>query len=522
MKNQDTPKKGLSRRGFLKMLGGISAVGATTVLTGCQHFDKAVVGGAGWVPEQYQTSKKWPAQVRGRIPIHPNCDSIDRDDEKCILCGQCIEACKGVQSVFGYYELPIVDDVICVDCGQCIMWCPTKSITEKSSINQVMEALEDPNKFVVVQTAPATRVALGEEFGLPAGTWVQGQQVAALKELGFDRVFDTNFGADLTIMEESKEFYKIVTGHYDRPLPLFTSCCPGWVKFCEYYYPDLVHHISSCGSPMQMLGASIKSYYAKLNNINPEQIYTVAIMPCTAKKAEANRPEMNASGRYWGNEEIRDTDAVLTVRELAQMMKSVGIDIADLPEKDYDPVFGKYSGGGLIFGATGGVLEACLRTGYYWFTKQDLPDEMLDFKPVRGLKGIKEAAIDIPDTGTVRVAVVHGLGNTRVLLDAMRRGEKPDYHVIEVMACPGGCVGGGGQPRTSLPPDDNLRQKRLGELYEKDASMKLRRCHKNPEIIALYDNFFEEPGSKLAYKLLHPVYPEGRTPRTDHINIKLT
>ncbi|MCD5406953.1 MAG: [FeFe] hydrogenase, group A [Desulfotomaculum sp.] len=520
MDKQKEPKKDVSRRNFLKMMGGLGLVGATTALTGCEHSKEPIIGdfnqplvGDGWVPEQYQTAKNWPAQVRGRIPIHPKTVVLDRNDQKCILCGQCIEVCRDILSVFGYYKLPVIDDVVCIGCGQCIMWCPTKSLMEKNDIAGVQEALADPNKFVIVQTAPATRVALGEEFGMPAGSWVQGQQVAALKELGFDRVFDTNFSADLTIMEESKELYKILTGKYDKPLPLITSCCPAWVKFCEYFYPDLLDNISSAGSPMQMLGAIAKTHYAKKNNLDPEQIYTVAIMPCTAKKAEIKRPEMNASGRYWGKENIRDNDAVLTVRELANLIKTNGLDLNTLPEKDYDPVMGKSSGGGLIFGTTGGVLEACLRTGYYLFSNQDMPEHLLEFTPVRGLKSVKSASLDIPGLGTAHVAVLHGLSDARVVFDAVRRGESP-YHAIEVMACPGGCIGGGGQPRTTLPPSNDMRKLRMNTLYKKDAAMNLRRPHRNPEIIDLYRNFLEKPLSPLAYQLLHPVDFKSRA---DHI-----
>lgn len=528
--SSEESKKKLTRRNFLAMLGGLGVIGATTTLTGCEHAKQPIVGnfneplvGDGWIPEQYQVKHPWPAQVRGRIPIHPECLSIDRDDEKCILCGQCIEACRDVQSVFGYYQLPVVDDVICVDCGQCVMWCPTKSIVEKDNTAEVLAALADPNKFVIVQTAPATRVALGEEFGLPMGAWVQGQQVAALKELGFDRIFDTNTGADFTIVEESMEFIKIFKGDKEGGLPLITSCCPSWFKFCEYWYPDLLDHISSAGTPMQMISALTKSYYAKINNIDPEKIYMVAIMPCTAKKAEIKQPEMNASGRYWGKPHIKDTDAVLTVRELARLIKAAKINLATLPEKSYDPVLGTSSGGGLIFGATGGVAEACARTAYFVLTRQKAPEKLFNWTAVRGMQGVKEAAIEVPGVGTLRVAVVHGLANARVILDAMRQcdvRQAHHYHLVEVMACPGGCVGGGGMPRSSLPPSKEMVKLRKDTIFAHDAGMELRECHENPELVAIYKKFLGKPLSPLAYQLLHPHETNSRAHNLRALNYR--
>ena len=517
--NQEKQKE-LTRRKFLKMVGGIGVAGASTSLMGCEHFDKTIAGD-GWVPDQYYTNKNWPAQVRGRIAINPDSVSLDRNDELCILCGQCIEACRSVMSVFEYYKLPIINDVICVDCGQCILWCPTKSLTEKDPIDEVMEALADPDKFVVVQTAPATRVGLGEEFGLPMGSWVEGQQVAALKELGFDRAFDTNTGADFTILEEVAEFVKIFTGKKDKPLPLVTSCCPAWYHFCEYWYPDLLDHISSAGTPMQMLGSLVKSYYAKVNNIDPEKIYMVAIMPCTAKKAEAKRPAMNASGLYHGKEHIMDNDAVLTVRELARMIKKAEIDLPSLPEKNYDPILGKSSGAGLIFGATGGVIEAAARTAYYVVAKERAPEILFNWQPVRELQGVKETTIEIPGAGVLRIAVVHGLSNTREIMTAMckaKDGDVPRYHLVEVMACPGGCVGGGGMPFSSLPPSDEMLEKRKKTIYEHDAGMELRESHENPEVIAVYEEFLGYPLSPKAYKLLHPHIPKTREASIRAIN----
>ena len=275
-------EKKITRRRFLSMLTGAGLVSGVATLSGCSPVEQ--VAGTGWLPQQYQVPGSWPVQVKGRVAIDPASPSLSRDDEKCILCGQCLEVCQNVQSVFGYFELPVKDDFICVNCGQCSLWCPTGAISEKDDIQKVKEALEDPEKVVIVQTAPGTRVALGEEFGLPKGAWVQGQQVAALRKLGFDKVFDTVFTADLTIMEEGTELIQRISGKSDAPLPQFTSCCPGWIKFCEYYYPELLPNLSSAKSPQQMMGAIIKTYLPKVTNIKPENIFSVSIMPCTAKK----------------------------------------------------------------------------------------------------------------------------------------------------------------------------------------------------------------------------------------------
>lgn len=516
MAQEERLTKNVTRRGFLKLFGSLGLVGATATLAGCS---KEPAGGGGWMPQQYQVAaSNYPTQVRGRIPIDPFSPSITRDDQKCILCGQCLEVCQNVQTVFGYYELPVVNDTICVNCGQCALWCPTAAITEKDDTQRVLDAINDPDKIVIVQTAPATRVGLGEEFGLPAGAWVEGKQVAALKKLGFDKVFDTNFTADLTIMEEGTELINRITGKDKAPLPQFTSCSPGWVKFCEYYYPDLLDHMSTAKSPQQMLGALIKTYYAKKANIDPNKIFSVSIMPCTAKKFEAQRPEFNSAGKYHKNEEMRDVDAVLTVRELARMIKNANIDLNSLPDEKYDPIMGEGSGAGLIFGNTGGVMEAAVRTAYFILTQQDLPDAVLNLQPVRGLDGVKEAALDIPGVGTLRIAVVHGLGNARPILEQVRRGESP-YHFIEFMCCPGGCISGGGQPRTSLPPSDEVRKARIATIYEKDASYPLKRrlSHENSEVLALYNEFLEHPISHLAHELLHTTY----TPRGDKLKAKV-
>lgn len=507
MDNLVEQQKEMTRRAFLKMMAGLGLAGLAATAGGCLHHAELSAGGEGWLPYQYNVPGTWPAQVRGRVSIDPANPSIVRDDRKCILCGQCLEVCRDTQSVFGYYDLPLIDEIVCINCGQCALACPTGAISEKDDTEKVWQALEDPNRFVVVQTAPATRVALGEEFGLPPGTWVMGKQVAALRRLGFDAVLDTNFTADLTIMEEATELIKRIKGELPgRPLPQFTSCSPGWVKFCEYYYPDLLPHVSSCKSPQQMFGALAKTYYAKKKNLDPERIFSVSIMPCTAKKFEAQRPEMNDSGLYWGKPSyVRDVDAVLTTRELAKMLKQKGIDLTGLPEEDYDPLMGQCTGGAIIFGATGGVMEAAVRTAYFFITGNAPPPGLLNLTPVRGLSGVKEGAVDVPGVGTLRVAVCHGMGNGRQVLEAVRRGRAP-WHFVEFMACPGGCIGGGGQPRTAVPPTNEVRARRIASLYEADAKWVWRESHENPEILALYQEFLEHPMSELAEKLLHTEY----------------
>lgn len=505
-------EKKLTRRRFLGLLTGTGLVGTAATLTGCNPVQP--VAGTGWIPQQYQAPGSWPVQVKGRIPIDPQSPSLARDDQKCILCGQCLEVCKNVQSVFGYFDLPVKDDFVCINCGQCSLWCPTGAITEKNDIQKVKDAIADPDKVVVVQTAPATRVGLGEEFGLPAGSWVQGQQIAALRKLGFDKVFDTVFTADLTIMEEGSELIQRIKGN-NAPLPQFTSCCPGWVKFCEYYYPELLPNLSTAKSPQQMAGALFKSYYAKANNIKPENIVSVSIMPCTAKKFECSRTEFNSAGKYWNNEEIHDVDIVLTTRELAQMIKEAGIDLNQLPEEEYDNLLSEGSGAGLIFGNTGGVMEAAVRSAYFLLTGEKAPAVAFELQPIRGLDGVKEGSLAIPGVGTLKIAVCHGLNNARQLAEAVKRGEAP-YHFIEVMACPGGCISGGGQPRTSVPPQDHVREERTKSIYTKDKSYVLRESHENKEVLALYEKFLEHPLSHTAHELLHTTY----TSRADNLVAK--
>ena len=503
-------ERNISRRNFLKILGTAGAVGVGAAVGGCASQP---AGGKGWMPNQYNGPANWSVQVKGRIPLDNQNPAIQRDDKKCILCGQCLEVCKHVMSVYGYYELPLKNEIVCVHCGQCTLWCPTGAITEKKDITKVMAALENADRHVVIQTAPATKVSLGEEFGLPPGSIVEGKQVAALKALGFKGVFDTSFAADLTIMEEASEFLER-REKSTEPLPQFTSCCPGWVKFLEYYYPDLLPHLSTCKSPQQMLGAVAKTYYAKQKQIAPETVFSVAVMLCTAKKFECQRPQLQEGEGYPAG--LADVDAVLTTRELAELLKKKGIDLARMPEQPYDSLMGESTGAGVIFGTTGGVTEAAVRTAYYLACGQAPPAELLNWSAVRGLAGVKEAAIAMPGVGTIKVAVCHGLKNARTLLQAVRE-KKASWHFIEFMACPGGCIGGGGQPRTSLPPTDELRKARLGSMYTLDGALLKKRCsYQNQEVRQLYDNWLEHPLSEQAKTLLHTRF----TDRSSQLTIK--
>lgn len=500
----------VSRRSFMKIAG--AGLIATTTMVGC---DGRPSGGNGWVPEQYEGMGHLPPQVRGRVPIDPHNLAISRNDQKCILCGQCSEVCSRIEAVLDNYELPLIDDIPCIGCGQCTLWCPTGAITEADDIDAFFKALEDPEVHVVVQTAPSTRVALAEEFGMPPGTNVEGRQVAALKKLGANTVLDTNFSADLTIMEEATELVKRIKGELEGPVPQFTSCCPGWVKYCEYFYPELIPNLSSAKSPMGMLGAMIKTYYAEKQQIKPKKIFSVAVMPCTAKKFEAGRPEMNHSGLKNGDSEMRDTDLVITTRELAKMIKMKGIDLMKLDPIPYDKLMSEYSGAGAIFGVTGGVMEAAVRTAYYLLTEENPPKELYKLEPIRGLAGIKEAKLEIPGVGEIWIAVVTGMENANKILDTVKKGSKK-YHFIEFMACPGGCNSGGGQPKTSLPPSDQVRQARMSALYTIDEKATLRLCHENEEIKALYKDYLGEPNGHLAHELLHTAYED----RSMHLTAK--
>ncbi len=434
--------------------------------------------------------------------------SIVRDNSKCIHCRRCIAACQNVQKIGAIgiskrgfkstvgpaFGLSLADSP-CVNCGQCIEACPVGAIYEKSEIDKVWKALADEDKFVVVQPAPAVRASLGEEFGLPIGTNVTGKMVASMRRLGFDKVFDTDFGADLTIMEEGTELLNRIKNN--GVLPMITSCSPGWITYCEKFFPEFIFNLSSCKSPHEMTGAIIKSYYAKKNNIDPEKIFVVSVMPCTAKKYEAAREELVTNG-------LRDVDAVLTVREYAKMVKTAGIDFALLDDEDFDKLCGESTGAAVIFGATGGVMEAALRTVYEVYTGKTL--EKLDLHEVRGFSGIKEAEIDLDGT-KITVAIAHGTGNAEKLLKAIKAGKKK-YTFIEIMCCPGGCVTGGGQPivNAKLQGAVNVKALRAKVLYDEDASKAKRKSHENLEVKALYDEFLGEPNGHLAHELLHTTY----------------
>ncbi len=428
--------------------------------------------------------------------------SLVRDPRKCILCRRCVSVCENVQRVSAIAPqergfdtviapafLEPLGDVSCVNCGQCALVCPTAAIHEKDQTQEVWAALADPGKHVVVQTAPAVRVSIGEIFGMEPGSVTTGKLVSALRRLGFDRVFDTDFTADLTIMEEGNELLKRLKE--GGKLPLITSCSPGWIKYIEHFYPDLLPHLSTCKSPQQMFGALAKTYYAEKAGIDPANIFVVSIMPCTAKKFEAAREEMNASG-------YRDVDVVLTTRELGKMFKEAGIDFGALADDNYDDPFGISTGAGVIFGATGGVMEAALRTAYEIVTGETLPT--LDFKEVRGLQGIKEASVNL-NGATLNVAVAHGLGNAREILERVNSGAQ--YHFIEIMCCPGGCIGGGGQP---IPTTREIREKRAAGIYDADRELPLRKSHENPAVQKLYQEFLGEPLGHRSHELLHTHY----------------
>ncbi len=434
--------------------------------------------------------------------------SIVRDNNKCVLCRRCVSACKAIQTVSvidaterGFRTTiaspfnKSLGEVPCVNCGQCIVACPTGALREKDNTDDVWAAINDPDKYVVVQTAPAVRAGLGEEFGMPIGTAVTGKMAAALRRMGFNGVFDTDTGADLTIMEEGTEFINRLQN--GGKLPLITSCSPGWIKFCEHNFPDFLENLSSCKSPHQMFGAILKTYYAEKMGIDPKSMFVVSVMPCVAKKFESSRPEMEVDS-------LRDVDAVISTRELAKMIKESGILFNKLPDEKFDNPFEEASGAGVIFGATGGVMEAALRTVVEVLEGKSL--DKLEFDAVRGTEGIKEATLTVAGT-EVKVAVVSGLGNARKLLNDIRDG-KAEYHFVEIMACPGGCVTGGGQPivDSGTRMDVDVKALRAAALYGEDKNLPIRKSHENPDIKLLYSEFLESPGSHKAHKLLHTYY----------------
>lgn len=443
------------------------------------------------------------------LPIDDSSVSIVKDHQKCILCRRCVAACKNIQKIgvidainrgFNTSIGPAfgqnLADVACVNCGQCVIACPVGALTEKSVVDEVWKEIADPEKVVLVQTAPAVRAAIGESFDMPIGTAATSQMVGAMLRLGFDKVFDTDTGADLTILEEGTELINRINN--GGKLPLITSCSPGWIKYCEHYYPEFLDNLSSCKSPHEMFGAILKTYYAEKEGIDPKKIVTVSVMPCTAKKFEAARPEM-------ANGDLQDVDYVLTTRELAQMIKEARIDFNQC-EGEFEDPFGPASGAGVIFGATGGVMEAALRTVADVLTGKDIQE--IEYTAVRGVEGVKEASVDLGNGTVIKAAVAHGLGNARELLEKIKAGEA-DYHFVEIMACPGGCVNGGGQPIQPARVRNwiDLRTERAKALYDEDKRLPIRKSHKNPVVMdKIYGEYLGEPGGEKAHHLLHTTY----------------
>lgn len=463
--------------------------------------------------------------VSSKTPIDYSSPSIVKDDSKCIKCLRCVRTCTELQQVSALWSTHKGNHtkvetfmnhplhyVVCTTCGQCVNRCPTGALTERNYIEDVWRAIDAPDKHVVVQTAPAVRVGLGEALGMEPGGVVTGKMVSALKGLGFDSVLDTDFTADLTIMEEGTELLtrlkEALVDKKNVALPMMTSCSPGWIKFIEHQYPSLLDNLSTCKSPQQMFGALAKTYYAEKVKVDPSKMVSVSIMPCTAKKFEANRPEMNSSG-------YQDVDYVLTTRELGHMIRQAGLDFPNLPDDKFDSIMGDSTGAAVIFGATGGVMEAALRTAYEIVTGREVPFKNLNIVPVRGLEGVKSASVKIENVkpewkflegAELKVAIAHGLANADKLMKEVEAGKSP-YHFIEIMACPGGCIGGGGQP---IPTSQEIRQKRVDAIYVADESLPLRKSHENPEVIAIYKEYLKEPLGHKSHDLLHTHYTPRR------------
>lgn len=460
---------------------------------------------------------RFPKTTKIELPLDTTSVSLSRDPNKCILCGRCVAVCSAVQTVKAidfsgrgksskvttFFDSGLANSV-CVNCGQCLLVCPTGAISERNATKQVWNVLSDPKKIVVVEVAPAVRAAIGEEFGMPVGSLATAKLAEGLRRLGFAKVFDTQFSADLTIMEEAHELIQRIKNK--GRLPMITSCSPGWIKFAEHFFPEILENISSCKSPQQMFGAIAKTYYARKYNLDPRNIVVVSIMPCTAKKFEAMRPEMKGAFDYWKeelglkkDEVFYDVDYVLTTREASRMIKEAGINFANLAGEDFDEPLGISTGAAVIFGATGGVMEAALRTAYEVLTGRQL--EKLDFMELRGLNGIKVAEVEI-DGMKLKVAVANSLSKARVLLEEVEQGKSP-YAFIEIMTCPGGCLGGAGQP---IPTNNEIRLKRMEAIYREDKNKPIRKSHENPAVQALYKEFLGAPLGELSHHLLHTHY----------------
>ncbi len=459
-----------------------------------------------------------------RYSVDRSSFAVIRDMDKCVLCKRCVRTCIDLQEVgvleatyrgdrtkiSTFMDKPLAD-VICINCGQCINRCPTAALKANDPSDEIWEAIDNPEKHVIIQTAPSPRASIGEEFGLPPGHSMTGELNTALRMIGFDRVFDTNFSADLTIMEEGTELLlrlkkKLVDKDDNIKLPQFTSCSPGWIKYIEHFYPDYLDYLSTCKSPQQMFGAILKTFYAELHNIDPANIVTVALMPCSAKKFECNRPEMRSSG-------YKDIDYGLTTREMAQMIKEAGLNLPELPKSNFDDPFGEASGAGLIFGATGGVMEAALRTVYEIVTGRQVPFQNLNIEVCRGFEGIKEASILLTEVKPewsflegleLKFIIAHGTANAKKVMEMLIRGELDDYHFVEIMACPGGCIGGGGQP---IPTSPEIRKKRAEAIYKEEMELSVRKSHENPHIKFIYEKFLTDgPCGHISHKLLHTHY----------------
>lgn len=439
-----------------------------------------------------------------RVPIECDNPSIQRDEEKCIKCGQCKNICQDYIGVHGTYSLEdTLDRAVCINCGQCANVCPVSSIHETYEYPFIQEDMKNSDKIIIFNTSPSVRIALGEEFGMEDGTFVEGKMIALLRKLGAKYVLDTNFSADLTILEEGTELIRRLTKQ-TKPLPQFTSCCPAWVKYLEIYHPEMRNHLSTAKSPIGMQGPTVKTYFAKKMNIDPTQIVNIAVTPCIAKKYEIKREEMCDAGKYLGIDNMRDMDYVITTRELAKWAKEENIDFTSLKDSKFDSLMGEASGAGVIFGNSGGVMEAALRTAYEIMTGESAPINLLTYTPVRGLDDVKEASVDMNGI-TVNIAVIFGTKNASQFIEKMKTADKK-YHFVEVMTCPGGCIGGGGQPKDTKYQGDLLRAKRIAGLYNRDQSMNLRKSHDNPEIQQLYKDFYQEPMSDLAENMLHTTY----------------